>query len=58
VLPAFADRVPYNVIVVQLEEGPHIVSNLVGADPEVGLPVGVTFTRIDDELALPQFRSL
>jgi len=28
--PAFKDRVPYNVAVVELEEGPRLVSNLVG----------------------------
>ncbi len=55
VLPAYADRVPYNVIVVQLAEGPHVVSNLVDGDPEVGMPVAVTFVDVDGELTLPQF---
>jgi uncharacterized OB-fold protein len=58
VLPAFAERVPYNVIVVQLDEGPHMVSNLIGGAPEVALRVGVTFVPVDDELTLPQFRPL
>jgi uncharacterized protein len=58
VLPAFAERAPYNVIVVQLEEGPFMVSNLVGGDDglRVGLAVEVCFTDIDDELTIPQFR--
>lgn len=56
VLPAYADRVPYNVIVVALEEGPFLVSNLEGAEPEVGLPVEVCWTDVDDELTLPRFR--
>ena len=59
VLPAFADRVPYNAVVVQLDEGPFMVSNLVDIDNdaiEVGLPVEVTFVDLDDELTLPQFR--
>jgi uncharacterized protein len=59
VLPAFADRVPYNAVVVQLDEGPFLVSNLVDIDNdaiEVGLPVAVTFVDLDDEVTLPQFR--
>lgn len=58
-LPAFADRVPYNAIVVELEEGPFVVSNLVDhddADLVVGRAVEVTFADIDAELTLPQFR--
>jgi uncharacterized protein len=59
VLPAFADRVPYNAVVVQLDEGPFMVSNLVDIDNdaiEVGLPVAITFVDLDDEVTLPQFR--
>ena len=58
VLPAFADRVPYNAVVVQLEEGPYMVSNLVGIendDIKVGMPVAVTFVDLDEALTLPQF---
>jgi hypothetical protein len=59
VLPAFTDRVPYNAVVVQLDEGPFMVSNLVDIDNdsiEVGLPVEVTFVDLDADLTLPQFR--
>ena len=59
VLPAFADRAPYNAVVVQLDEGPFMVSNLVDIDNdaiEVGLPVEVTYVDLDDDLTLPQFR--
>lgn len=59
VLPAFADRVPFNAVVVELDEGPFLVSNVVDVDPAdlaVGLPVTVTFLDLDDELTLPQFR--
>src|SRR3954468_9859935 len=55
VLPAFAERTPYAVIVVELDEGPYIVSNLLDADPEIGQPVRVTFVDVDSELTLPQF---
>jgi uncharacterized OB-fold protein len=59
VLPAFADRVPYNAVVVQLDEGPFMVSNLVDVDNdaiEVGAPVEVIYVDLDDDLSLPQFR--
>jgi uncharacterized OB-fold protein len=57
--PAFADAVPYAVIVVETDEGVRVVSNLRGADPEslhLGLPVEVLFERVDDNLTLPMFR--
>jgi len=59
VLPAFAERVPYPAIVVQLAEGPFIVGNLVGAAPDdlrIGREVEVAFVEVDEELTLPQWR--
>jgi hypothetical protein len=59
VLPAFESRAPYNAVVIRLDEGPFMVSNLVDCDEgaiEVGMPVEVTFVAVDDELSLPQFR--
>ena len=61
VLPAFADRAPYNAVVVQLDEGPFMVSNLVDVandEIEVGMPVRVTFVDLDEELTLPQFAAV
>jgi uncharacterized OB-fold protein len=58
VLPAFQDKTPYDVIVVRLEEGPLMVSNMLDRDPEIGLAVKVWFVKIDDELTLPQFRKM
>ncbi|MFN2543068.1 MAG: OB-fold domain-containing protein [Actinomycetota bacterium] len=52
---------PYVVVLVELEEGTRLVSNLVGVDPgevSIGMPVEVTFERIDDELTLPLFREV
>lgn len=54
---AWADRVPYNVCLVQLEEGPRMISNVVpltDADVRVGMPVRVTFEH-DDGVAIPRF---
>ena len=59
VLPAFADRAPYNAVVVELDEGPFLVSNLVGVandDLAVGMAVEVTFVDVDEAFTLPQFR--
>jgi uncharacterized OB-fold protein len=50
---------PFVVALVELEEGPRIVSNLVGTDPSevsIGMPVEVAFTAVDPELTLPLFR--
>jgi uncharacterized OB-fold protein len=49
--PAFADRVPYVIAVVELEEGPKLTTNIVGIDPEdvsIGLPVQVAWEDAGD----------
>ena len=56
--PAFRPLVPYVVAVVELAEGPRLVSNIVGTPPErvrVGMPVRVEFQPVG-ETALPVFR--
>jgi uncharacterized protein len=56
---SFRDELPYNVILVGLEEGPMMISNLVGAEPEdlkVGDKLEVVFEKVDDSLTLPKFR--
>jgi hypothetical protein len=55
VLPAFAGRAPYDVVVVRLDVGPFLVSNLVAGEPSVGLPVEVRFVEVEDGFVLPQF---
>ena len=35
--PAFADRLPYNVAIVELEEGPRLISNITGVQGGEGL---------------------
>ena len=59
--PALADRVPYNVALVELPDagGVRVVTNLVDVAPgdvRVGLEVEVVFEDVDDELTLPRFR--
>lgn len=58
-LPAFQPRVPYNVAVIQLEEGPYMVSNVVDCandELHIGMPVRVAFEDISDGMSLPKFR--
>ena len=55
--PAF--EVPYNVAIVELEEGPRLITNVVDCALEemrVGMPLEVTFDRVTEEIALPKFR--
>lgn len=55
--PAFAQRLPYTVAVVQLDEGPRMISNIVGADPRQLRIDQRLRLRIeqDGELAVPRF---
>lgn len=55
--PAF--EVPYTVAIVLLEEGFHMLSNLVDVAPEkiwIGMPLEVVFHAMNDEITLPLFR--
>ena len=57
--PEFAKDTPYNVAIVQLEEGPRMLSNIVDVAPaelRVELPVMVVFDRVTDTISLPRFR--
>jgi hypothetical protein len=57
--PAFWNDAPYNVAIVELEEGVRIHANVVDCPNEalrIGLPVEVLFEKIDDEITLPRFR--
>ncbi len=57
--PAFQEDLPYVVAVVQLEEGPHMLTNIVGCDlSEVrcDMPVEVAWEAITGEFSLPKFR--
>ena len=57
--PYFAARVPYVVADIQLEEGPHMTSTVVGVVPHelrIGAAVAVSFDAASDALRLPVFR--
>ena len=58
-LPAFSARTPYGAVVVRLDEGVFLVSNLIDCpvdDLAVGMRVELAITTVDDRLALPLFR--
>lgn len=58
-LPPFSEWGPYVPAVVELDEGPRLMTNIVDADPrslEVGMPVEVAFRDLTDEWAAPVFR--
>jgi uncharacterized protein len=54
--PAYAADVPYNLVIVQLAEGPRMYSTVLGGDPVVGQPVTVEFDEVADGIHLPRFR--
>lgn len=57
--PAFEGHTPYATVVVELEEGPRLTSNLVDVPADevhIGLPVEVTLVPISEEITLPLFR--
>ncbi|PXY33659.1 DNA-binding protein [Prauserella sp. PE36] len=52
-------KLPFVVALVELAEGVRVLGELVDTDPEdvhIGLPVEVTFLRVDDELTLPAWK--
>ncbi|MBK6560984.1 OB-fold domain-containing protein [Candidatus Amarobacter glycogenicus] len=56
--PGWAAIAPYNVTIVELEEGPRLPTNVVGIPNDqirVGMPVIVEFEQHED-VALPKFR--
>ena len=59
--PGFENEAPYVIAVVQLEEGPRMMSNLVDVDPDpaklqIDMPLEVVFDTVNDQVTLPKFR--
>ena len=52
---------PLVAVLVDLDEGIRVVSNLVGVEPaevRIGMPVRVTFASTADDLAVPVFEAV
>ena len=59
VTTAFAADVPYGVALIQLAEGPQLMSNVVKCGPErmtIGMAVAVTFEDWFEDVSIPKFR--
>ena len=58
---AYAADLPYVVALIQLDEGPTMMSNVIGCNPErvvIGMPVEVVFEAWSEDLTVPKFRAL
>jgi uncharacterized OB-fold protein len=56
--PSFADAIPYNFALVELEEGPRLVTNIVDCPNEelrVDMPVEAVFDDVSEETTLVRF---
>jgi uncharacterized OB-fold protein len=57
--PGFAAETPYAVVVIQLDDGPRLLSNLLDcptAGVRIGQAVEVVFDDLTPEVTLPKFR--
>jgi uncharacterized OB-fold protein len=58
-LPPWPERVPYVAAVVDLEEGPRVMTNVEGVafdELEIGMRLAVDFKALDDDVTIPIFR--
>ena len=56
---AFEPDIPYVVAWVDLDEGPRMITNIVGCPVEavqLGMKVSVVFDKASDEIRLPKFK--
>ena len=57
--PAFKEDTPYAVLLVELEEGPRMISSLIDGDPmaiSFGMPVVLVCELVSETISLPRFR--
>jgi hypothetical protein len=57
--PAFREKVPYVLALIDLLEGVRMMTNIVECLPdavEVGMPVEIAFEDLNDKISLPQFK--
>jgi uncharacterized protein len=55
---AMADKVPYISALIELEEGPRVLTNLRNCSEDtvqIGMPVSLIFEELTPEITLPQF---
>ena len=57
-LPPWPARVPYIAAVVELAEGPKMMTQIVGAegdDLSIGMALSMEFVKLDDQLTIAAF---
>jgi uncharacterized OB-fold protein len=59
--PGFENELPYAIAIVKLDEGPHMMSNIVNTaiTPEnlkAGMAVEVVFEDVNEKVTLPKFQ--
>jgi uncharacterized protein len=59
--PAYKIKPPYVFAMVELEEGPRLMSNLVNIEPDpkavkCDMPVEVVFEKLTDDITIPLFQ--
>jgi uncharacterized OB-fold protein len=57
--PTFQNDAPYAPVVIEMEEGVRLLSQVVGCAPSelaIGMPVEVVFEDVTAEVTLPKFR--
>jgi len=57
--PSFTKLVPYAPVVIEMEEGVRLLSQMLDVAPgdlKIGMPVQVEFKALTDEITLPYFR--
>jgi uncharacterized OB-fold protein len=58
-LPPFNERVPYVAAIVELDEGPRVMTNVEGVPHDelrIGMPLVVDYKPISDDVTIPIFR--
>ena len=58
---AFGPDVPYIVVIIDLDEGPRMMSNMMDCDPgevKIGMRVEVVFHDVTEEISLPKFKPI
>ncbi len=65
-MPGFEDEVPYVIAVIELDEGPRLMTNLIDVPGDdvtakasvirVGAAVDVVYEQATDDITLPKFR--
>jgi uncharacterized protein len=58
-LPPFKERLPYVAAIVDLAEGPRLMTTIVGCPPEelsIGMPLVADFTEVTDDVTAVVFR--